>query len=45
MRKNCRYYGAKKDSFQWKFVEKKSRIKKLGDTVEIYCRKINDYEK
>ena len=37
--------GAKKDSFQWKFVEKKSRIKKLGDTVEIYCRKINDYEK
>ena len=37
--------GAKKDSLQWKLVEKKSRIKKLGDTVEIYCRKINDYEK
>ena len=37
--------GAKKGSFQWKLIEKISRAKKLGDTVEIYCRKIVDYEK
>ncbi len=32
--------GAKKGSVQWKLIDKYSRIKKLGDTVEIYCRKI-----
>lgn len=29
-----------KDSKKWKFIEKFSKIKKLGDTMEIYCRKI-----
>lgn len=33
--------GAEKGSFQWKMIEKLSHIKKLGDTVEIYCKKIN----
>lgn len=37
--------GAKKDSIQWKIIEHKSHLKKLGDTVEIYCRKISEYEK
>ncbi len=32
--------GAKPGSAQWKFIDKLSRIKKLGDTVEIYCKKI-----
>lgn len=32
--------GAKPGSFRWKFVEKISKIKKLGDTMEIYCKKI-----
>lgn len=32
-------HGTKKDSFIWKIIDKYSRIKKLGDTVEIYCRK------
>ena len=32
--------GAKKGSVQWNLIDKYSRIKKLGDTVEIYCRKI-----
>ncbi len=32
--------NAKKDSLQWKLTEQLSRIKKLGDTCEIYCRKI-----
>lgn len=32
--------GAKSDSFRWKFVEKISIMKKLGDTMEIYCKKI-----
>ena len=29
-------------SLQWKIVEKLSKVKQLGDTVEIYCRKIRD---
>lgn len=32
--------GAKPESTQWKLVDKISRMKKLGDTVEIYCQKI-----
>jgi len=33
--------GAEKGSFQWNMIDKYSKIKKLGDTVEIYCKKIN----
>lgn len=29
-----------KDSLKWKLTMKKSQIKKLGDTVEIYCKKV-----
>lgn len=29
----------KPGSLQWKLIEKESHLKKLGDTVEIYCRK------
>ena len=36
--------GAKKGSLQWNTILKYSEAKKLGDTVEIYCRKIKDYE-
>ena len=32
--------GAEKGSFRWLLTDKYSRLKKLGDTVEIYCRKI-----
>ena len=32
--------GAESSSLQWKLTDKLSRIRKLGDTVEIYCRKI-----
>ena len=32
--------GAKPGSAQWKMTERLSRLKKLGDTVEIYCRKL-----
>ena len=32
--------GAEKGSLQWKLTETLSRAKKLGDTVEIYCKKI-----
>lgn len=32
--------GAKPGSLQWKLIDNKSRLEKLGDTVEIYCRKI-----
>jgi len=32
-------HGTSKDSLVWKIIDKYSRIKKLGDTVEIYCRK------
>lgn len=32
--------NVEKGSFRWKAVEKISQIKNLGDTVEIYCRKI-----
>ena len=32
--------GAKQGRAQWKLIDKVSRIKKLGDTVEIYCKKI-----
>jgi 2-polyprenyl-3-methyl-5-hydroxy-6-metoxy-1,4-benzoquinol methylase len=31
---------AKKGSLKWKKVDKYSRIMNLGDTVEIYCRKV-----
>ena len=34
--------GAQKGSLQWNAIEKLSHAKKLGDTVEIYCRKIKD---
>lgn len=34
--------GAKKGSLQWNLVEKISHLKNLGDTVEIYCRKIKE---
>ncbi|MCQ2577776.1 MAG: methyltransferase domain-containing protein [Treponema sp.] len=32
-------HGTEKNSFVWKIIDKYSRMKKLGDTVEIYCRK------
>ena len=32
--------GAKKGSFRWMAVDKLSRMMNLGDTVEIYCRKV-----
>ena len=32
--------GAQRDSIQWKLTDQLSRRKKLGDTVEIYCKKI-----
>ena len=32
--------GAQKGSVKWKMVDALSHAKKLGDTVEIYCRKI-----
>ena len=32
--------GAKKGSLRWMAVDKLSRMMNLGDTVEIYCRKI-----
>ncbi len=32
--------GAKPGSLKWKLVEAQSHAKRLGDTVEIYCRKI-----
>ena len=32
--------GAKSGSLKWKTIDKLSHIKNLGDTVEIYCRKI-----
>ena len=32
--------GAKKGSLRWKLTDIMSHAKKLGDTVEIYCRKI-----
>lgn len=32
--------GAKPGSFKWKLTDVKSRAKKLGDTVEIYCKKL-----
>lgn len=35
IKKTC----AKKGSLQWKLTDKISKAKKLGDTVEIYCRK------
>ena len=35
--KNC---GAKPGSLKWKITDKISHAKKLGDTMEIYCRKI-----
>lgn len=35
IQKSCAQAG----SLQWKAVDKLSHIKKLGDTVEIYCRK------
>ena len=31
---------AKPGSLKWKLTEAESRVKKLGDTVEIYCKKI-----
>ena len=31
--------GAKPGSLQWKLIDKKSHMQKLGDTVEIYCIK------
>ena len=31
---------AKKGSLKWKMVDKYSRMMNLGDTVEIYCRKV-----
>lgn len=34
--------GAQKGSVQWNCISKLSQIKKLGDTVEIYCRKIKE---
>lgn len=34
--------NAKKGSLQWNAVDKLSHLKKLGDTVEIYCRKIKE---
>ncbi|MCQ2589402.1 MAG: bifunctional glycosyltransferase/class I SAM-dependent methyltransferase [Treponema sp.] len=37
--------GAQKGSLQWKAVDKYSKARKLGDTVEIYCRKISEYDK
>lgn len=32
----------KPNSLKWNLISKYSRIKKLGDTVEIYCRKIKE---
>lgn len=32
--------GAKPGSLKWIMTEKKSRLLKLGDTMEIYCRKV-----
>ncbi len=32
----------KKGSFYWKLIDFISHKKKLGDTMEVYCRKIND---
>ena len=32
--------GAKPGSLKWKLTDTLSRVKKLGDTVEIYCKKI-----
>ena len=32
--------GAKPGSLKWKLTDAKSRAKKLGDTVEIYCKKL-----
>lgn len=32
--------GTKKDSLSWKIIEMLSKYKKLGDTFEIYCKKI-----
>ena len=32
--------GAKKGSLRWKLTDIMSHAKKLGDTVEIYCRQI-----
>jgi len=32
--------AAKKGSLKWKYIDILSHVKKLGDTVEIYCRKI-----
>ena len=33
----------KKDSFMYKLYERKSRLLKLGDTFEVYCKKINRF--
>ena len=33
--------GAKPGSLRWNLIDAKSHAKKLGDTVEIYCRKID----
>lgn len=35
-------HNSKKDSLFWKWILFFSRTKKLGDTMEIYCRKIRD---
>lgn len=32
--------GCKKNSLKWKLTDKVSRVRKLGDTVEIYCVKM-----
>ena len=34
--------GAQKGSIQWNTILKYSEAKKLGDTVEIYCKKIKE---
>ena len=33
--------GAEKGSLLWKIVDKISHLRRLGDTVEIYCKKID----
>ena len=37
---NIKKSGAKPGSLKWKLTDAKSRAKKLGDTVEIYCKKL-----
>lgn len=33
-------YNIKSNTFRWKFIEKISKIMKLGDTMEVYCKKM-----